>query len=314
MLESFKPDAEKLATACCKRIKFFSSCTDMSMKETELKALVSLLDDEDAQIVSHVEEKILSLGTTIIPFLENEWESNFNPTVQRRIEEIIHTLQYALLKERISEWYQSEEQDLLTGMWLVATYQYPDIELIKLKQDLEQIYYDTWLEFKQDLYPFDQVKVINGVLFNKLKFGANTKNFHSPGNSMINVVLETKRGNPITLCIIYMLVAQKLKLPVHGVNLPNLFVLTYKDNKHTQFYINVFNKGLIFSRQDIENYINELHLTHQSSFFEPCNNLEIIRRVFRNLIMSFDKMGEHAKAEEVKELLLIIADGADLGV
>jgi regulator of sirC expression with transglutaminase-like and TPR domain len=271
----------------------------MPMKETELKALVSLLDDDDGQIVSHVEEKILSLGTTIIPFLEEEWESNFNPTVQRRIEEIIHTLQYALLKERIAEWYASEEQDLLTGMWLVATYQYPDIELIKLRQDLEQIYYETWLEFKQDLYPFDQVKVINGVLFNKLKFGANTKNFHSPGNSMINVVLETKRGNPITLCIIYMLVAQKLKLPVHGVNLPNLFVLTYKDNVHTQFYINVFNKGLIFSRQDIENYINELHLTHQPSFFEPCSNLEIIRRVFRNLIMSFDKMGEHAQAEEV---------------
>jgi len=284
------------------------------MKDTELKALVSLLDDEDAKIVSHVEEKILSLGTTIIPFLEEEWESNFNPTVQRRIEEIIHTLQYALLKERIAEWYSTEEKDLLTGMWLVATYQYPDIELIKLKQDLEQIYYETWLEFKQDLYPFDQIKVINGVLFNKLKFGANTKNFHSPGNSMINVVLETKRGNPITLCIIYMLVAQKLKLPVHGVNLPNLFVLTYKDNVHTQFYINVFNKGLIFSRQDIENYINELHLTHQQSFFEPCASLEIIRRVFRNLIMSFDKMGEHAKAEEVKELLLIIADGADLGV
>lgn len=284
------------------------------MKDTELKALVSLLDDEDAQIVSHVEEKILSLGTTIIPFLEEEWESNFNPTVQRRIEEIIHTLQYELLKERILQWYQSEDQDLLTGMWLVATYQYPDIELVKLRQDLEQIYYETWLEFKPDLYPFDQIKVINSVLFNKLKFGANTKNFHSPGNSMLNVVLETKRGNPITLCIIYMLVAQKLKLPVHGVNLPNLFVLTYKDNQHAQFYINVFNKGLIFSRQDIENYINELHLTHQPSFFEPCSSLEIIRRVFRNLIMSFDKMGEHAKAEEVKELLLIIADGADLGV
>jgi regulator of sirC expression with transglutaminase-like and TPR domain len=284
------------------------------MKDTELKALVSLLDDEDAQIVSHVEEKILSLGTTIIPFLEEEWESNFNPTVQRRIEEIIHTLQYELLKERIQSWYVSDDQDLLTGMWLIATYQYPDIELIKLRQDLEQIYYETWLEFKPDLYPFDQVKVINSVLFSKLKFGANTKNFHSPGNSMLNVVLETKRGNPITLCIIYMLVAQKLKLPVSGVNLPNLFVLTYKDAKHAQFYINVFNKGLIFSRQDIENYINELHLAHQPSFFEPCSNLEIVRRVFRNLIMSFDKMGEHAKAEEVKELLLIIADGADLGV
>ncbi len=284
------------------------------MNEAEIKALVSLLDDEDTQIISHVEEKILSLGTTIIPFLEQEWESNFNPQVQRRIEELIHTLQFELLKERIREWYGSNDHDLITGMWLVATYQYPDIELLKLKQELEQIYYETWLEFKPDLYPFDQVKIINGVFFNKLRFGANTKNFHSPGNSMINVVLETKKGNPITLCVLYMLVAQKLKLPVYGVNLPNLFVLTYKDEVNTQFYINAFNKGLIFSRQDIENYINELHLAPQSSFFEPCSNLDIIRRVFRNLIMSFDKMGEHAKAEEVKELLLLIADGADLGV
>ncbi len=283
------------------------------MTENELKALVSLLDDDDKQIATHVEEKILSLGKEAIPFLEKEWESNLNPTVQSRIEELIHTLQYELLKERLRNWYESNDQDLLTGMWIIATYQYPDIEFEKLKHELEQIYYETWLEFRPDLYAYDQVKVINSVIFNKLKFGANTKNFHSPGNSMINIVLETRKGNPITLCVIYMLVAQKLKLPVHGVNLPNLFILTYKDENH-QFYINAFNRGLIFSKQDIENYINELHLVPQTSFFEPCTNIEIIRRALRNLIMSFEKMGEHAQAEEVKMLLIEISDGGDLGV
>jgi regulator of sirC expression with transglutaminase-like and TPR domain len=283
------------------------------MTSNELKALVSLLDDQDEQIVTHVVDKIRSLGKDAIPFLEQEWESNFNPDVQRRIEVLIHDLQFELLKSRVEEWYNSEDQDLLTGLWLIATYNYPEIELEKLKQDLEQIYYEAWLEFKPDLYPFDQIRVLNSVLFNKLKFGANTKNFHSPGNSMINTVLESRRGNPITLCVIYMLVAQKLKMPVYGVNLPNLFILTFKDEKN-QFYINAFNKGLIFSKQDIENYIHELHLVPQDSFFEPCSSLEIVRRVFRNLIMSFDKMGEHEKAEEVKELLLLIADGGDLGV
>ena len=283
------------------------------MQESELKALVSLLDDEDKQVSSHVEEKILSIGKEAIPFLEHEWESNLNPAVQARIEELIHILQYELLKERLKNWYAGEEHDLLTGMWILATYQYPEIELEKLRKDLEQIYYETWLEFRPDLYPYDQVKVINSVLFNKLKFGANTKNFHSPGNSMINVVLESHKGNPITLCVIYMLVAQKLKLPVSGVNLPNLFILTYKDDNH-QFYINAFNRGLIFSKQDIENYINELHLVPQTSFYEPCNSIDIVRRALRNLVMSFEKMGEHAKAEEVKLLLIEISDGGDLGV
>jgi regulator of sirC expression with transglutaminase-like and TPR domain len=284
------------------------------MEEKELKALVSLLDDEDAQIVSHVEEKILSIGVSIIPLLESEWENCFNPTAQERIEELIHTLQYELVGKRLKEWYASPDQDLLTGMWILSTYQYPDTDLTQLRQELEQIYYETWLEFRNDLYPLDQVKVINSVLFGKLKFGPNSKNFHSPGNSLINVVLETHKGNPITLSVIYMLVAQKLKLPVHGVNLPNLFILTYKDEKNTQFYINAFNRGLIFSKQDIENYINELHLTPQDSFYEPCDNIEIIRRALRNLVMSFEKMGEHAKADEVKILLVEISNGGDLGV
>lgn len=284
------------------------------MDEKELKALVSLLDDDDQSIIAHVEEKIFSIGTSAIPFLEKEWESNFNPGVQQRIEDIIHTLQYKLVKERLREWYQSEDHDLLSGMWIVATYQYPDLELEKLKQSLEQIYYDVWLEFREDLVPIDQLKVINSVLFSKLKFGANTKNFHSPGNSMINVVLETKRGNPITLCVIYLLVSQRLKIPVYGVNLPNLFILTYKDPLQTQFYINAFNRGLIFSKTDIENYIHELHLSPRDTFFEPCDNLEIVRRTLRNLVMSFEKVGEHTKADEVKVLLVEISDGGDLGV
>jgi regulator of sirC expression with transglutaminase-like and TPR domain len=284
------------------------------MEEKEIKALISLLDDDDKQVSAHVEEKLRSMGTQVIPFLEREWEASFNPALQSRIEDIIHDLQQDLLKERLMAWYRSDAKDLLEGMWIVATIQYPDLSLEKLKQELEQIYYETWLEFRADLHPMDQIKVVNSVLFNKLKFGANTKNFHSPGNSMINVVLESRKGNPITLCVIYMLVAQKLKMPVYGVNLPNLFILTYKDTQNTPFYINAFNRGLIFSKQDIENYIHELHLVPQNSFFEPCDNVEIIRRALRNLIMSFEKMGEHAKAEEVKVLLVDISEGGDLGV
>jgi regulator of sirC expression with transglutaminase-like and TPR domain len=142
-------------------------------------------------------------------------------------------------------------------------------------------------------------------LFDKLKFKANTKNFHAPGNSMINVVLETKRGNPISLCILYIFIAQKLEMPVYGVNLPNLFVCTYKSEQQ-QFYINAFNKGLIFSRSDIENYIQQLHLNEEDIFFEPCSNEDIIKRILRNLIVSFEKIGDHQRSDEVKQLLKTI--------
>jgi regulator of sirC expression with transglutaminase-like and TPR domain len=277
------------------------------MDDNKIKALISLLDDEDIEIVSQIEREIISIGESIIPYLESEWEHNFNPLVQKRIEELIHTLHFDLLKGRLTKWKESGSQDLLEGMWLIATFQYPDLLFSKLKSDIEQIYYETWLELKNDLLPFDQVKTLNNVLFGNLKFSANTKNFHSPSNSMLNVVLETKKGNPISLCVIYMLVAQKLKMPVYGVNLPNLFILTYKSNE-TQFYINAFNKGLIFSKADIDNYISHLNLSPLDIFYEPCSNLDILKRVLRNLIVSFEKVGDSSKVEEVKTLLRTISD------
>jgi regulator of sirC expression with transglutaminase-like and TPR domain len=277
------------------------------MNNNEIKALVSLLDDEDKEVLTHVEQKIISLGDSVIPFLESEWESNYNPVVQKKLEELIHTLQFDSLKSKLLAWKEGGSTDLLEGMWLVATYQYPDLLLEKLKKELEQIYYEAWLDFKSDLHPFDQIKILNNVLFSKLKFGANTKNFHSPANCMINIVLDSKKGNPISLCVIYMLVANKLKMPVYGVNLPNLFILTHK-TREAQFYINVFNKGLIFSKSDIDNYISQLNLSPSDIFYQPCSHLDIVKRVLRNLIMSFEKTGDADKVEEIKTLLQLVSD------
>lgn len=281
----------------------------MVMNEKELKALVALLDDDDTEVLTHVEEKIISYGNTIIPYLEHEWENSFNPGVQRRIEELIHTLQTDSLKSRLRAWYQQENPDLLEGMWLVSTYQYPDINLATIREQLDQIYYEAWLEHKTDAHPFDQIKILNSVIFNKLKFSANTKNFHAPANSMINRVLETHKGNPISLCVVYMLVADRLKLPVYGVNLPQLFILTYK-TEQLQFYINAFNRGLIFTEQDIDNYLKQLKLSSDDMFYQPCSHVDIVRRVLRNLVNSFEKLDEHEKAYEVQELLGLISDDA----
>jgi regulator of sirC expression with transglutaminase-like and TPR domain len=282
----------------------------LQLNKKEFQALVSLLEDEDQEVNRHVEGKIMSLGSEVIPFLEEQWENSFDPNIQRKIEDMIHTLQFSQLKERFRAWKEEGGESLLEGMWLISLYQYPDTELNDLNKEIEQIYYDIWVELKEDLHPYDQIKIINGALFTKLKFRANTKNFHSPNNSFLKSVLESKRGNPISLSVVYMLVAEKLGLPIYGVNLPNLFIITYK-SEEVQFYVNAFNRGLIFSKKDIDNYLANLNLTPKPIFYEPCSNEDIIKRVLRNLIMAFDKLGEHHRSEEVKELLIEVSGGID---
>jgi hypothetical protein len=273
------------------------------MKEPAIKAMIQLMDDSDQEVVQMVETQMRTLGPSIIPILESEWENlSLNPVLQSKIENLIHEFQMESMKTKLMHWKQSGAMDLLEGMWILATYRFPEYSFSTLKKDMDQLYYDVWPQMRDNLHPIDQIKVLNGVMFDQLKFGANTKNFHAANNSFINVVLESKKGNPISLCVIYLWIAQKLGLPVYGVNLPNLFVLTFKQEQ-TQFYINVFNKGLIFNKVDIDNYLAQLNLTPLDIYYQPCSNLEIIRRVLRNLIMAYEKSGHDDYRTELTDII-----------
>ncbi len=160
----------------------------------------------------------------------------------------------------------------------------------------------------------EKIKLINHVFYNQFGFSGNTKNHNDPQNSYLNQVLESKKGNQISLAIIYATLAQKLDIPVYGVNLPQHFILGYIDESNTEkengvlFYINAFNKGAIFGKHDVDQFLRQLNLEPQPGFYAPCSNTEIIRRIIRNLISAYDNLGAVDKVEELKELQTILSE------
>jgi hypothetical protein len=64
------------------------------MTEPAIKAMIQLMDDSDKEVVQMVEDKIRTLGPSIIPILESEWENlSLNPNLQVKIENLIHDFQ-----------------------------------------------------------------------------------------------------------------------------------------------------------------------------------------------------------------------------
>ncbi|MEO6904421.1 MAG: transglutaminase-like domain-containing protein [Bacteroidia bacterium] len=286
------------------------------MNKKEISALISLLDDPDEIIFNQVSGKFLSIGQDIIPVLEDAWEHSFDTLIQNRIENIIHQIQFELIKEDLKKWASPEKQNLLEGAMLIAKYQYPDIDTTKIKRQINQIKHDIWLELNENLTALEKVKIINHILFDVHNFSGNTSNYHAPQNSYINNVLESKKGNPLLLSIIYTIIAQQLEIPIFGVNLPEHFILCYLDRESTEivskkgkietnvlFYINPFSKGAVFGQKEIDAFLKQLHLNPLVIFYEPCSNLEIIKRLLRNLIASYEKLGYPDKSEELKGLL-----------
>ena len=292
------------------------------MDKQELNALLSLLDDPDKDVFLQVREKLLSIGEKVIPALENVWEQSFDTGIQTKIEGIIHNIQFNTTAQSLKEWGSTPEQNLLTGALFIAKYQYPDLNEDKLKRHIQQIRQDVWLELNDKLTALEQVKIINHILFEVHNFSGNTKNYHAPQNSYINNVLESKKGNPLSLSLVYLIVAQDLKIPIYGVNLPEHFVLCYKDvhqlmtvkTKRDEemiaqgilFYINPFSRGAVFGKKQLEIYLKKMNLETQPTHYQPCSNLEMIKRLLRNLIFSYKKLGYVEKQDELQKLLDVL--------
>lgn len=282
------------------------------MDKTEVNALISLLDDPDEQVYMQIREKLLSMGFEVIPALESAWENSFDTILQQRIEGIIHKIQSDSLVRAIKEWSLPENQDLLTGALLVARSQYPDINETQVRKHIEQIKQDIWLELNNNLTALEKVRVINHILFDVHNFSGNTTNFHAPQNSYINNVLESKKGNQVSLSIIYAVIAQDLRIPIYGVNLPEHFILAYVDQASGQpatndqdrvlFYINPFSRGSVVSKKEIEAFVRQQRLEPKPEFFAPCSNLSIIRRLLNNLMGSYEKLGYPNKVDELRVL------------
>lgn len=273
------------------------------MSDSELRALISLLDDPDHAIYDEIKSKLISYGDGVIPHLEQAWEKSFDHLLQDRIEDIIHYLQFQTIKQELTEWKANDEKSLVEGALIVAKYQYPDLEVEKIIDYINQVTQDVWLELNEKLTALEKVKVLNRIVFDIHGFYGNTKNINSPQNSYINNVIETKKGNPITLGILYLAICQKLKIPIYGVDVPAHFILAYSENKQdVLFYLNVFNKGTVFSKHDIDKFLDQLKKEKKEEYYQPCDNLAIIKRLIQHLVYTYDNLGYLDKKEELEEL------------
>jgi len=298
------------------------------LNQKEIISMIALLDDEDEEVSHLVEEKLLSLGISVIPILENEWGQIENFTQQQKIENIIHRIQFIGVLDDLRAWRESEDQDLLEGVYLVAKSRYPDLDKQKIVNEIDRIRLDIWLELRSELSAFEKIRIVNHVLYNIHGFKGNTDNYHDPQNSFINIALESKRGNPIMLAVVYMLIAQRLHMPIFGVNLPQHFVLAYKEDPpfmppsdsfnakpvldysfgRILFYVNAFNQGSVFSKTNLEQFLRQINIEPRLEFFDACSNIDIIKRILRNLVVAYQKLNSKHKLSEIHEMLSILGE------
>lgn len=275
----------------------------------ELEALISLLEDPDSLVFDNVSNRLIELGEEVVPPLEKRWELTLKPELQVRIENVIREIQFNSLKSGMDSWKSGGGIDLLFGAYLVARFQYPELQYDSLNEKIEKIKKDIWLELNNDLTALEKVKVINYFLYDIHHFDKSLKKAHTPQLYLVNHVVDTFKGSPVMLGLIYAELARRLGLPIYGVNLPRNFVLCYYDPDYHEdpnnilFYINPSDKGNVLGLKELKHFLRHLKIEEKEFYFTPCSSMEVIERLIINLQFAYERSGQPEKAQALKKLL-----------
>ena len=292
-------------------------------QEKKIEALLNLLEDPDRTVYEEATKQLLKEDVHIIPALEEMWEMSLDEISQQRIEHIIKNLQFKEIKKGMVDWAKLKKPDLLEGFSLVNLYQYPDLNSVKTEIKIEQIRKDVWLELSNSLTSLEKITVLNHIFFEVHGFSINHTNPASPQNYFLDQILDTKKGNPVSLAILYTIIARRLELPVFFVNFPKNPLLGYFD-KHIAikahgisvdsdilFYINPSNKGSITGRKELEYYLKKMKYKSEKKYFERGSDKLFILKLISSLQSAFDNLGYKDKANEILQLKTVLTQNIE---
>ncbi len=284
-----------------------------------LNALIRLLDEPDEKVYQTIRNKILSMGTTALEILqENEYNLR-TPEMNHRLEEIMETIRINDTRQKLENWRETKSHDLLEAWVMLSNYLAPDDNLTKQKASVNKLYRDIWIEMNPELTALEKIRVVNHVFYRVYQYDALQGEKAVLPPYLLGNVLRMQRGNPLTLAMLYLIVTQKLGMPVFGVNLPRHLILAFTNGsalprpasditeKEILFYINPFNQGAVFRKSEIILYLKQLNMKPQDKFFLPCTNTDIIKRWIRETLLLVRK-GPHTERAAALEIFLSVLE------
>jgi len=295
----------------------------LSFDTKELEALIRMLDEPDEAVCNHIRNKVIEYGPVAIPFLEESWMQLSEEKEVERIEEMMRSIRLNDTFDKIKTWAKEGGSSLLEPYLWISAFHEPNFSFETHKKSVEKIIQDVWLEMNDTLTAMEKIRVVNHVIYKVYGFRGLSGHKTKSASYVLGNLLRTQKGNPLSLGLLYLIVAQSVRLPVFGVNLPTHFILVYMDDfislkpakdytsKEVLFYLNPFNKGALFRSSEIALFLKQLKIKETPDFFLPGDNFTIIRRLLAELITVHLQNKNEDKAKDLKYLLTALKEFKD---
>lgn len=162
-----------------------------------------------------------------------------------------------------------------------------------------------------EIRPTQLIERINHQLYKIENFKGNQDDYYNPSNSLLNIVIKRKTGNPITLSILYIQLAHSVNFRLYPVNFPSHFMVKHVlDDEENEIIIDPFNEGRIMDdyslKELLDHFYPKMNIALTRKLVDKASNHDVIIRMLNNLKTSFFECQDLYNAELVNEMILDI--------
>jgi regulator of sirC expression with transglutaminase-like and TPR domain len=277
------------------------------LSESQRAALLTLLTDDDPVIYRKIRQKIIAYGPSASAWLRPHSLSR-DPVLRRRAQEIVLRFDRQDADNVFLGFClnNGEQFDLEEGVWKLAQTQYPDINVDGYRALLDSFAADIREKLPEDSNPEHLLPVVNRYLFEDLGFTGNEQQYYEDENSYLNRVLDRRVGNPISLCLVYLLLSSRLRLPITGIGLPGHFVCRYQSSS-AEIYIDAFNQGKLLTKADCIQYLLQGNYSVREDYLTPVSPRRLLLRICGNLHQIYLHLEQNESATRVQRYLVALA-------
>ncbi|MBX3102042.1 MAG: transglutaminase family protein [Bacteroidetes bacterium] len=272
------------------------------MERNKFEALVRLLDDTDPTVARQVEQELMSLGTQGITLLEEAWERTQDATIQNRLEELIYHIQVDHYTRELYEWRLSGGKDLIDGWMILTQIRFPTLDSQKYRNEIKKLVSKIWLQLATGMNDLEKLVVINRQLFNVEKYVGNFQEPERSDNNFMGQLIDSKRGNSLSMSLFYAIICQELDIPLQVVNFKGYYALRYI-SRTTHFYIDAYNKGMFFTPQQVQDFLSKLKADPNVNTYKPLSNIYVILHLIQAIAEALAQEGKEEQAATYKQLL-----------
>jgi len=197
---------------------------------------------------------------------------------------------------------------LLNGAVAIAMHQMPDASPERVDRQIQH-YVNAVRKRVRSQQPQALLAHLHDVLFDRGGLSGNTEDYYNPANSYLPAVLATKRGLPITLSLVYKIVAERLGLRTWGVGLPGHFLVAVEERPERVLLVDAFSGGRVLTQPEAHARLQELfgpEMQWSDDMLKPASHRHWLTRILQNLLHIFGSNNQYAEVAAVLEMEMLL--------